>query len=549
MGWSSDFIAALNSSSIVPIYELEILSLPNSFDGGCTFFSGSGAARIAENSPRVFGTRVIPGRWNVSFGGFSVDLVGDLRPYSPKLSKGVYAVLRCSIKTSSASTPYEVIGYGQLYSISGGRQTWTLEFRDLLSAFQCSSSNKTTGSSHSTSTTRPEYRMFTNAGRAAYLTGNWNSTDSFLDVDDVTYFERESANNGYVKCENLAQSKTFFLEWASSAVTSAPAGRITLASVVARYPSPDAATTLSTGITNNKITNCVRLVGTPWRIMAKILQSTGSNNPAGIGTNGTYDVYPITWSAGGGFDPDIFDYADADTMSEYVRCSTGTAYQWDILIDSEQSDGIRYLTGLATQTGQWPVWRQGAVSWRACIDPTGIRCFQQPIIAAQITDSDIVQIGDHKWFSPDVNQVYSHSEITITNDWTSGARSVRGESSAINSSTVKSLPATPTNDREAGLIYRQGSPYVPGDMADADLDRLKGWDGYSHETLTLETKIRFCTLCAGDIVEISSDYIYGRDEAGSATYTSKRAMITGVDFSISNQSCVLQLAILPERYL
>ena len=114
MGWGSDFIAALNSSAIVPIYELEILSLPNSFDGGCTFVSGSGSARIADTSPRVFGTSVIPGRWNVSFSGFTIDLVGDLRPYSAKLSKGVYAVLRCSIKTSAASSPFEVIGYGQL---------------------------------------------------------------------------------------------------------------------------------------------------------------------------------------------------------------------------------------------------------------------------------------------------------------------------------------------------------------------------------------------------------------------------------------------------
>lgn len=549
MGWGSDFIAALSNSAIVPIYELEFLSLNNSFPGGFTLNGHSGHARISDRSPRVYGTSVIPGRWNVTFGGFDVDIVGDLRPYSPMLSKGTFAVLRCSIRGSGGYTPFEVIGYGQLYSISGGRETFTLRFRDLLSAFQTSSSTKTEGSKHRTSVVYPEYRMFTNAGRSTTLTSPWNGTALSMVVDDVQIFERESAVNGVLKVEDLHNGKTFFLEWSNATVAVAPAGTLTLSSAVAKYPSPDSSAALLTGSNNTKITNCTRLLGTPWRIMAKILQSTGSNNPAGIGTNGAYDTYPITWSAGGGFSPDIFDYSDASTMSEYVRTQSGTIYSWQIILDNEQTDGFRALTDRSSKTGQWPVWRQGAVSWRACIDPTGIRCFQHPIVAMKINDMDIISISSHDWYSRDSGINYSQTKMVITQDWTSGSFSTTARSSAITSSRVQALPSSPIHQFDNSRTYKQSLPSVPSDMSFGDMDRLKGWDGYTHEKLVLQTKLKYATLCAGDIVEVDSDFIYGRDEAPGVTYNSKRAMITSVDFAISDQTCTLGLAVLPERYL
>ena len=550
MGWGSDFIAALSQSSIVPIYELEFLDLPNSFSGGFTLNGHSGQARIGDSSPRVYGTSVIPGRWNVSFGGFDVDIVGDLRPYSARMSKGIFAVLRCAIRGSGGTSPFEIIGYGQLYAISGGRETFTLRFRDLLSAFQTSSSSVIIGSVHDTDRTYPEFRMFTNAGRSAQLTSSWNGSDLFLDVDNVTFFEKQSTVNGVLKAENIASGQSFYLQWSGITVTSAPAGRITLASAVAAYPSANASGALSTGITNSKITNCTRLVGHPQSILHKILISTGDNNPAGAGSHGPNDLYPLTWSAGGGFDPDIYDSADAKTMLEYVRIQSGGNYQWELIIDSAPSDGLRYLTNLSSKTGQWPVWRQGAVSWRAAIDPTGIRCFQQPIIATSLYDYDIISISKHDWYSGDVNQVYSSLRTVNTKDWASGAYSSASSATTITVNEVQALPAGATKEIDLSLIYRNGPPtYNPSDMASSDRTRMKGWDGYIHEKLVLRTKLKYAVLCAGDIIEVTSAFIYGRDEGPGATYATKRAMVTGVDFAISDQSCTLTLAVLPERYL
>ena len=549
MGWGSDFIAALSQPAIVPVYELEFLALSNSFSGGFALNTHSGQARIADSSPRVYGTRVIPGRWNVSFGGFDVDIVGDLRPYSARLAKGIFAVLRCAIRGSGGFSPFEIIGYGQLYSISGGRETFTLKFRDLLTAFQTSSSILTQGAKHRTSTQYPEYRMFTNAGRSTVLTNPWNGSALNLDVDEIGIFEKESAVNGLVKCENIATSKLFYLEWTATAVTAPPRGTITLSSAVAKYPSQDASGSLLTGINNSRISNAVRLLGQPWYIMSKILQSTGSNNPAGTGIHGAFDTYPITWSAGGGFDPDIFDYADANTMAEYVRTQTGTGYHWELVLDSVPSDGFRYLTSVSAKAGQWPVWRQGAVSWRAAIHPNGIGCFQQPIVAMIISDSDIISISGHEWYSSDVNQSYSTSKMIVSPDWLSGSYTTTGQNSAVDSSKIKGLPATPIHQFDNSNTYRQTAPYVPADMASADLQRMKSWDGYSHESLVLRVKLKYSTLCAGDIIEMTSAFIYGKDEGPGTTYSTKRAMVTGVDFAISDQICTLSLAVLPERHL
>ena len=55
MGWSSDFVNALDASSITPIYELEIVQTP--INGSEKIYSDHGALQIVE--ARVEGTSVI----------------------------------------------------------------------------------------------------------------------------------------------------------------------------------------------------------------------------------------------------------------------------------------------------------------------------------------------------------------------------------------------------------------------------------------------------------------------------------------------------------
>ena len=266
------------------------------------------------------------------------------------------------------------------------------------------------------------------------------------------------------------------------------------------------------------------------------------------------DTYPLTWSAGGGFENEIFDFADADTMKNYVRTSTGNLYHYDLILDSSVSDGFRHLTTISAKTGQWPVWRQGAVSWRAAIHPYGIGCFQTPIVVSEIRDHDILRIGNHSFFSPNIQTNYANSSIIVNQNWYDGTTFVPYSSvstpTTITTSRIKGLPAESIHQYDNSMAYRQkGTSVVPADMANADLQRVNSWDGYNHEINTIDVKLKFCTLCAGDIVEVSSSLIYGISEWGGGTYTNKRAMVTSVDFAISEQRCTLELAILPTRPL
>jgi len=536
MGWSSAFVSALNNSAIVPYYELEFLTLPNGLGDGFTITSDTGAARISEDGPSMQGTSVIPGRWNVSFGGFTVDVVGDLRPYNEKIAKGQMAILRCAIRMSGGYSPAEIVGYGQLYSIRGGRQRWTLAFRDLLTTFQTSASSKISGSVHSTNASFPEYRLFTNAGRSTGLSAPWNGSSATISVNDGSFFERESTESGIIKITH--SGGTFYLNMASVA-----GNNITITSSTAAYPSPDASSAVN--VAGTQVFNTCRLKGKPYNIMAKILRSTGASNPVSAGPHGSRDTYPITWSVGGELEPQIFDISDALTMSEYLRTSTGVTYRWQIVLDEVPSDGIRNIITRAASAGQWPVWRQGAVSWRCAIHPNGFGAFQHPIIADSISDDDIIAIEDHEWFSPDAGVIYNGSKITFRKTWASGAEAITGTSGV--SGNIRALPAGTNKGYDNSLLYRiDGNESL---MAAADLGRIHPWNVYTHAKITLRTKLRLSTLCAGDIVKLTSAFIYDRDTPNGRTFNNRRAMVTSVNYSISRQSCIVSLAILPDRNL
>ena len=132
MSWSSDFVAALDAPSITPIYILEVLNVPLGVGDPVFIYSDRGALQIGQGGARIVGTSVIPHRWSVSFGGFEVDLVGDIRPYRNSLIRGALCVLRVSL----LGLADERIAIGQIDQISGLRGRYRVMFKDYLSASQ-----------------------------------------------------------------------------------------------------------------------------------------------------------------------------------------------------------------------------------------------------------------------------------------------------------------------------------------------------------------------------------------------------------------------------
>ena len=113
------------------------------------------------------------------------------------------------------------------------------------------------------------------------------------------------------------------------------------------------------------------------------------------------------------------------------------------------------------------------------------------------------------------------------------------------SGRTMSLPAQKEIYRTGVFIYSPDE--TRSDLADGDLDRMKNWDHWTWEKITLVLSMRKSHLVAGDIVEITSRYLYGLQEGYGQTYYNKRAMVIGSSFDLSQRRCIIEFAIISGR--
>lgn len=548
MSWQPAFAEALDSASITPTYRLRFMDssavgLPA---GGITFASTAGALRIGREGPNIQGTRVIPGRWNVTFGGFSVPMVGDIRPYRQTLKRGQFAFVEVDIGTG-----WETICMGQLRTINKVGPRFVFGFVDLLSALTSNASAALTAGSPPSSATYdpPKTQLFRFAGRTTTTTSTYTHGSGTLQIAETRYFEKETGEDGVVLITPAGGGNPYVFRFSGRSATSG-AGSLTISADSGTiYPSEHAVPVGNTA-SGSTVTALCLLKGWPGHILGKILTSTGG------GTNGVLDKYPLSWGVGGAFSPDIYDYGDSQNQQTYIRTSdTGTtaAYQWDLKVDSPFSAGLRDLTSLAALCGQWPVFRQGRISWRGCVDPTGLvgrSVGIQPLLVGAIRDSDIISVVSHELFNPDLPNIYGWSRLVygITN-----AAVVKDfYYKIVAGGKVLSLPAAEVIERDNRFTYK-GDPNTVGGLLDranrgsGDLYRLHAWDNLTHERLTLRVHLRHCGLVAGDIVQISSSILYGINESDGETYRQRNAMVISTSFDFGRRACVVGLAILPEK--
>ena len=288
MAWSSNFISRLSSESVVPQYRLHFLDLNNCPGSDFNIYStGSAVLHIEASGPIVNGSRVIPQSWTVSFGGFSVPIVGDIRESLASIKKGQFAELLCSLGGA-----YQRIAMGQLRAITGGPINWQFEFSDMLSALQNSHDarqNVSVGGDN-IELYSPFFYM---TGMSTAATA-WDSGLSRLYVSNVLIFKRESGQNGIAKLVDGGVSK--YYTFSSGTLTSSPAGYLTIVTQDA-YPTTD---TGSLAPASSTVYAVAKLQGYPGDILSKIILN---------GTSGTFGTYPDDWGAGGDFNG-LIDFDD-----------------------------------------------------------------------------------------------------------------------------------------------------------------------------------------------------------------------------------------------
>lgn len=510
MAWSQQFIDSLDKSTKVLSYVLKFLPPSNDYrlSQGDYINEGTEIA-LASADVTIDSVQITPQRWSVNFGGFTIRIAGDLRPVlNSSFRRGAVAELimvRDGVRNR--------VCIGQLRNVTGGRGLWTLEFVDFLTMMQARLTQNAN-----------ESEFWYNAGKTASTTASFNfSSDPKLYLDDITAFEKMTGQDGMIFVEDATHGESDYWTWSSKTTTTAPAGYLTISST-GNYPSTVSHDHLHTG---DKVTSLVRLRGRPDYVFARLVMSTGN------GTQGTFDDYPASWALGINFNPNLFDAQSLNTYyAQAWATSTGT-HEIELLLS--ESGNIGTFLDAVLSMGMWPVWRQNGLSWRVCQNPNQASWFT---VVDHITDRDIISIDSHTLYSPSQSATYSKSVIRTYNSTTAQYQNV-----VFSGNSIPLLPAALEITRDHSLIYRVDSPVQPT-KANADLTRMRRWDAEPFEELTLTVTEKHCLLTAGDIVEISSKYIYGLREGTGYTYSNRRAMILGVRWNPSQSTVNLTIGVL-----
>lgn len=531
MSWNRDFLGALSSSSISLEWALQFVNVANHLGQEYTIYSNRGQPQIDTSGISIAGSRVIPQRWNVSFGGFSVQIVGDLRKCLPYIRKGQIAALYCRI---IGSTDFERIAIGQLDTLSGFRGRFQMNFRDLLSALQNSLDTRA-GTAFSTSDP-PRFNLFYEVGQSVNITHTLATSHTTLQVSSNTVFKKHSGtasipSRGMIKITPTSGDE-YFVFWTGTSGSTDITG---ISNVTNRGGSRASATT---GV-GSTATYIAFAENQPWDILGSIITSTGT-----AAANGPLDIFPREWSVGGYISNDLFDFADTSKQASYIKRSDNGVYEWGLAIESPLTNGIRSIVDIGILSGQWPVFRQGKISWRGCSDPDEVDSeISGGAPVAQIGDQDIIEILSHDFYNPDITNIYRTTRIVYNQ-----AGSGKFSGGVYDGDRVDTLPALATIRRDNNLYYLHDRGGVDNSetMALGDLRRMRRWDLYISERLVLRVSLKLAGLVAGDVVEISSRYLYGLLEPQNRTFRGKRAMVTACDFDFDNQRCSLTLCI-PSR--
>ena len=156
-------------------------------------------------------------------------------------------------------------------------------------------------------------------------------------------------------------------------------------------------------------------------------------------------------------------------------------------------------------------------------------------------------------YNSQVAQVYTASKITQTKQFGGTGQSLT-KTFFVNGDPMHSSPTLGIIERGntytySGDIYTSGGRTVRENHASNDISRMIGWDSFTHEKLELECTLSLCNVVAGDIVSMTSKYLYGLCEDINEFYSDKLGMVLSCNYSITRGSCRLTIGILPtEKY-
>ena len=532
MTWSNKFQTDLrNRESLSFLFRIEFPHIKFGVGESFIIDLNTQDLQIESDSVRINGTSVTNQSFDVTFGQFSINLVGDFRPYREKINKGQIAVLYVGFEGYDPAN-YQRLIWGMVSNIRKlNFNTFEIDFDDALSSI-----NNRLDTRFDSTLSIHKSQLFYTLGQGVRVTTNFNTnSNTDLYLADITIFEKDSSMPGLIGIEdphnNGGDGGIIYAEWSSKTTTTAPAGYLTLTNtgpLAVDYPSLSTDTwPTEIHASDAVVYNAAQIAEFPPHIIGKIIQSK---------TGAVLDTLPLDWCLGGYLPADIYDYVDADLQKKYIKAAS-TTYSWRLAVTEPQSEFMRTITDKAAALGQWPVLRQGRISWRGVADPyDGTTPNGLKPIEYDITDDDIISVQSHDFYDPDVNAVYG--KFTII-------RNQAGNTTTIaRTSELETLPAgIDYGSRSDGLTYDPDS--LRTNLAVADGARMENYMRLVAEKITLNTHIHLSRFVAGDLVTLTSSVLYGKNEGN--TYNNRIGMISRVDIDFGSRSCFVTILFLPRQ--
>jgi hypothetical protein len=537
MSWSSGFKINLNRSQVTPKYKLKFHKTPFGPGGFFTISGGldpsqtmnlNKAVYISSEGPRISGTKITPVSYSVSMGSFEVPIIGDISQLYPNLVRGVFAGLYMILGKEE-----ERIAFGQLKEVNGKNGKWNLIFQDIISSLQSTASGTINADAidNTGGGNNVKYgQFFSKIGRTA-TASSYTLGGNTITINKCQFFDRQYSENGLAKIEMKdaggATLGTAYFEWSNISATTG-SGDLTLSaaskggSII--YPGSEPLQSFHSGT----VTSIAAIHGRPWDLLTYMVLSR--DNLGAVNT----DRFPKSWASEAGLPYDLVDTNNMIVNSAYFdNPSGGTATNYSFLIPIEDtlSAGLRSYADLVSQLGMWPVWRQDSITWRGCQDiyNTSTHC-------TSIFETDIIEITRHNLFSSSNPQIFAGVMVRYPiNGYTTN---VNGTNKITNK--VPSLPIEAIKIADGSRLYDVN--LNASQMATNDSKRLLPWSQNAIETIDLRVLPKFASLCAGDLVEITTRFLQSPIK-GDGYFEKQRAMITSLSWEVSRGYCSIQLAL------
>lgn len=533
MGWTPEFVAALESGSLEMRWYLEFVPWRHGDGIGGAFEMSShepGSQKRMGPNVSVTGASVEPGSWRYTHGGFSVGVTGELWHVFDRVRLGNLARLLLGFSGWDLDA-FQPVAIGTLRQIRGLHPVYTLEFVDVLQSLQVrSTSDPDALALFGALETAPGTAVSTT------LTAKYVPGGGTLGITASAGFVRGATQGAVVVDpeDGGSTGEPFYLLYSGS----------TASTLTGLSPVDKQGTAQECAGPGSVVTACALLEGHPITISRQLLTSTGA------GTNGGDDVLPETW--GMGVPVEWIDHADMNEFRD-VMGSTRELHEWSVIAQDPQETGLEWWAGYLSAAGAWLVTRQGQITARIAQNPhesgpaAVFRWFDPIHTGITITHRDIAEIVEFEAWS--AAPAAETSEMLC---WFNASHAVDSETyTSAHEGTgprgsLETSPGVAQTSTDITAVFWGGSagaPY-PSDAPQDVILRTMMWLLRKPERISVVCRgLRLAQLCAGDLVYLTTYLLQGRLSETGGGYDRQPAMITGITVDWTDGSVALDLVI------